>query len=169
MTVGQITGKVETGRLGVSRVGRSWRWFVAAGVVVAAFAVPAVACGLWVLPSLIEEAGTRWAVASALGAALATLAVLWGQSFTAAPSTPTPATVVASGTRSVAVKGPVKGNITTGDQGTAAPSTAGRTPADPGALTVPGAVTAPGERAVALSDGFEGDITTGNQGGGSLS
>lgn len=87
---------------------------------------------VWGLASLIQDAGARWAAASALGAAVAALAVLWGQGFAASAATPPPpplAAVTASGTRAVAVQGSVKGNITTGDRGVpAAPPRPGRFP-----------------------------------------
>ncbi|WP_314249826.1 hypothetical protein [Streptomyces sp. DSM 40907] len=152
---------------------RSWRWFTAAGVTVVAFAAPTVVCGLWVLPSVIQDPGTRWAVASALGAAVAALAVLWGQSFAASPTTaaapPPPATVIASGDRAFAVEGDVEGNITTGNRGGPAVPPAGwQPPAAPGsaALVPPGSVVASGDRAAAFRGKVKGDVTTGDQPGG---
>ncbi|MFB6578105.1 hypothetical protein ACFCYC_11820 [Streptomyces sp. NPDC056402] len=152
---------------------RSWRWFTAAGVTVLAFATPSVVCGLWVLPSVIQDPGTRWAVASALGAAVAALAVLWGQSFAASPTTtaapPPPATVIASGNRAVAVEGDMEGNITTGNRGgPAMPPTGGQPPAAPGSPepVPPGSVVGSGDRAAALRGKIKGDVTTGDQPGG---
>ncbi|MFF4448282.1 hypothetical protein [Streptomyces sp. NPDC001502] len=151
---------------------RSWRWFTAAVVTVVAFAVPTVVCGVWVLPSVIQDPGTRWAVASALGAAVAALAVLWGQSFAASPTTtaapPPPATVIASGGRAVAIEGDVEGNITTGNRGgRAVPPVAGQTPAVPGGPVPvpPGSVVASGDRAAALRGKIKGDVTTGDEPG----
>ncbi|WP_217185797.1 hypothetical protein [Streptomyces sp. AC495_CC817] len=138
-----------------------------------AFAVPTAVCGLWVLPSVIQDPGTRWAVASALGAAIAALAVLWGQSFASSYTTatvpPPPATVIASGERAAAVEGEVEGNITTGNRGgPAMPSAGGQAPAAPGnsAPVPPGSVVASGDRAAALRGKIKGDVTTGDQPGG---
>ncbi|MFF4391013.1 hypothetical protein ACFY0G_30150 [Streptomyces sp. NPDC001552] len=56
-----------------------------------------------------DSGRARWAAASALGAAVAALAVLWGQGFAASADTPPPppplAAVTASGIRTVAVQG----------------------------------------------------------------
>jgi hypothetical protein len=150
--------------LGGGSMSRGARWLVAAGVTAVAFAVPTVVCGVWVLHSLVKDAGARWAVASALGAALATLAVLWGQGF-ASGSGGTTGTVEARGGRSVAVRGPVTGNITTGDTGVGLPGTPPAAPAAQPSVP-PGSVVASGERAVALGDGLEGDIDTGDRRGG---
>ncbi|WP_344439304.1 hypothetical protein [Kitasatospora nipponensis] len=141
--------------------------------------MPAVVCGLWVLPSLVDDAATRWGVASALGAAVAALAVLWGQGFAASDSgqggagTASGVSVEASGARSVAVGGSVKGNISTGDTGTGARHTPGAggstgpaSPPGPRVGRAPGSVVASGDRSVAVGDGVEGDITTCDQAAG---
>jgi hypothetical protein len=137
---------------------------VAAGVTAVAFAVPTVVCGVWVLHSLVKDAAARWAVASALGAALAALAVLWGQGF-AAGSGGTAGSVEARGGRSVAVRGPMTGNISPGDVGAGLPATPSAAPAAPAAQpsVPPESVVASGERSVALGDGLEGDIDTGDR------
>ncbi|MEW2287512.1 hypothetical protein [Streptomyces sp. NPDC047841] len=147
-------------------MGRLWRWVTAAGVTVAAFAVPALVCGRWALVPVVADTATRWAVACALGTAVAALAVLWGQSFAAAAApTPPTATVAASGNRAVAVNGPVNGTITTGDRGTPAPAPGPRSASRQGPAptpTTPESVVASGERSVALGGGFTGDIVTGD-------
>lgn len=145
---------------------RGARWLVAAGVTAAAFAVPTMVCGIWVLRSLVRDAGARWAVASALGAALAALAVLWGQGF-ASGGAGTAGTVEARGGRSVAVRGPVTGNISTGDVGVGPQATPPAAPAAAQPAMPPGSVVASGERAVALGDGLDGDIDTGDRRNGS--
>ncbi|MFE4670593.1 hypothetical protein ACFRI7_37195 [Streptomyces sp. NPDC056716] len=161
---------------------RGTRWLVAGGVTATAFAVPTLVCGAWVLPALVADAGARWGVASALGAAVAALTVLWGQGFAATGggrTAPVPgaATVHASGVRAVAVGGSVRGDISTGDGGGrgAAPSSAGPAPAPDGdggvpaalppdpASAVPGSVVASGERSVAVGGGVAGAIFTGDR------
>src|SRR5262249_28716384 len=57
------------------------RWSAAGLVTVAAFSVPTWACGAVMLPVLIPDAASRWAVAASLGVAVAALAALWGHSF----------------------------------------------------------------------------------------
>ncbi|MEU1284297.1 hypothetical protein [Kitasatospora sp. NPDC005856] len=145
---------------------------------VSTFAVPTAVCGMWVLPSLVDDAATRWGVASALGATVAALAVLWGQSFATSDSgqgvsgPPSGMSVEASGLRAVAVGGSVRGNISTGDTGTGAQHTAGAggstgRASQPGTRAgqapVTGSVVASGERSAAVGDGVEGDIITGDQ------
>ncbi|MFI5532923.1 hypothetical protein ACIA8O_30745 [Kitasatospora sp. NPDC051853] len=149
-------------------MGRSWRWFVAAGVVLVAFAVPAVVCGVWVLPPLIKDVAARWAVATAVGAALAALAVLWGQNF-ASPTRPTTPSVTASGTRAIAVGGSVTGAVlSTGDHTTPPPPAppAPAAPATPAPPPPPGSVTASGDRSIAIGGDFNGTATTGDHPGG---
>jgi hypothetical protein len=135
---------------------------VAAGVTSVAFAVPMVVCGVWVLHSLVKDVGARWAVASALGAALAALAVLWGQGFASGGAGAVGA-VEARGGRSVAVRGPVTGNISTGDIGVDPSSTPPAAPATAQPPMPPGWVVASGERSVVLGDGLQGDIDTGDR------
>lgn len=150
----------------------------------AAFVVPTMVCGLWLLPALVHDAGARWGVASALGAAVAAVSVLWGQSFATPPggggaTGSGPArSVQASGQRAVAVGGPVKGNISTGDVGVPRTSSAaaGQTsggattpspepsvPSEPQGGSHQGLVAASGERSVALGDAMDGDIATGDR------
>ncbi|MFG2903275.1 hypothetical protein ACGFZH_40120 [Streptomyces zaomyceticus] len=155
-------------------MGRGTRWLLAGGVTIVAFAVPTVVCGTWVFVPLVADVGARWGAASASGAAVAALAVLWGQGFarsegTAGDATARPPRVEASGERAVAVAGPVKGNISTGDSASpraAPPPTAprpapGPRPADESAP--PGSVMASGERSVAVGGEVEGHITTGDR------
>lgn len=142
---------------------------VAAGVTVVAFAVPTVVCGVWALPWLVKDEGARWGAASALGAAVAALAVLWGQGFASCDGVGTAGGVEARGDRSVAVRGPVRGNISTGDIGMpTSPAAASQAPspaatASAGPPGQPGSVVTSGERSVALGDGLEGDIDTGDR------
>jgi hypothetical protein len=154
------------------------RWLLAGAVAMVAFIVPTVLCGIWLLPAVVPDAAARWSVASALGAAVAAVSVLWGQGFAARPGGGSgtaggPArSVQASGTRAVAVGGTVRGNISTGDGGVpsasppagrqtqGAPVTASPEP-DAGAAPL-GSVTASGERSVVVGDAVAGDITTGD-------
>ncbi|MDV9171881.1 hypothetical protein R6V09_17355, partial [Streptomyces sp. W16] len=66
-------------------MGRDVRWAVAGTATAAAFAVPAWLCGAIVLPSLLNDPAIRWSPASALGAVLGSLAVLWGHAFATRP------------------------------------------------------------------------------------
>jgi hypothetical protein len=59
------------------------RWSVAWSVTVLAFAAGTWACGVVVMPLMTRDPVIRWAVAPALGVAVAALAALWGQSFAA--------------------------------------------------------------------------------------
>ncbi len=57
------------------------RWLLGGLVTVAAFTLVVWVCGALVLPSLLKDPGIRWGIAVGLGAAVASLAALWGQSF----------------------------------------------------------------------------------------
>lgn len=146
-------------------MGRGMRWLVAGIVAAAAFAVPTVTCGLWVLPSLVKDAGARWAVASAMGAAVAALAVMWGQSFASGNSLRA-GSAEARGARSIAIIGRVQGNVSTGDNGRPSAPAARATPLpSPGSIAPPaqpGSVVAAGERSIALGDGLVGNADTGD-------
>jgi hypothetical protein len=65
-------------------VGPLVRWLVAGLTTIAGFAVTAWICGALVLPMVLQDGGARWGVAGGLGAAVAALAALWGQSFATA-------------------------------------------------------------------------------------
>ncbi|MFE1228063.1 hypothetical protein [Streptomyces sp. NPDC058745] len=160
----------EFGGRGVGSVGRSWRWFVAAGVTVVAFVVPTLVGGLWILPSVVKDTAAQWSVACALGAAVAALTVLWGQSFASDNQSKDPS-VEARGERSIAVGGPVKGNLSTGDQGgqpaptplAQAPAAPSSTPASAPPPAGQGTAVASGNRSIALGGGLEGDADTGDR------
>ncbi|MFC8142451.1 hypothetical protein ACFUKV_11910 [Streptomyces paradoxus] len=155
------------------------RWLLAGAVAMVAFIVPTVTCGMWLLPALVSDAAARWGVASALGAAVAAVSVLWGQGFATRPGGgsgtaggPT-RSVQATGTRAVAVGATVRGNISTGEGGVPCTNppvgrptqgtTATASP-EPAAGAAPlGSVTASGERSVAVGDAVVGDITTGDR------
>jgi len=161
---------------------RGTRWLLAFVVTVAAFMVPTVVCGVWLLPPWLKDAPTCWAVASGLGVAVAALAALWGHGFATGgeaqqtAADPAAGSATASGSRAVAVQGPVRGTISTGDSGL--PRTApdvsrrGSTPAEtlsprqepgPDRGPAPGSAAASGERAVAVNGGLEGDVCTGDR------
>lgn len=149
-------------------------------VTAAAFVVPTVMCGVWLLPRWLKDAPTCWAVASGLGVALAALAALWGHGFATSGEAGQTAvetvagSATASGGRAVAISGPVRGNISTGDTGPrtvtddphqdgapAAPLSEQHEPL-PDEESAPGSATASGERAVAVNGQLEGDVSTGN-------
>jgi hypothetical protein len=161
---------------------RGTRWLLAGVVTVAAFLVPTVVCGVWLLPTWLKDGPTCWAVASGLGVAVAALAALWGHGFASGgeaqktAAEPDTGSATASGNRAVAIQGPVKGNISTGDSGVphSAPDAfrRGSTPAEalsqqqepgPDREPAPGSATASGERAVAVNGGLEGDVSTGDR------
>ncbi|MFF7870795.1 hypothetical protein ACFZCT_30615 [Streptomyces qaidamensis] len=155
------------------------RWLLAGAVAMVAFIVPTVLCGVWLLSALVPDEAARWGVASALGAAVAAVSVLWGQGFAARPGGGSSTTggpgrsVQASGTRAIAVGATVRGNISTGDGGVPCASPPAGRPTrgttvtaspEPAAGTAPsGSVTASGERSVAVGDAVVGDIATGDR------
>ncbi|MER7760638.1 hypothetical protein [Streptomyces sp. NPDC097619] len=128
-------------------------------VTVVGFAVPTWLCGAVILPVVLADAGIRWSLASALGAALAALAGMWGYGFATGPAAPSPSqapsptpmppptpdpamssgppapVVQARGARSIAIGGSNSGDIGTGDRSTA--GGAGEA-TDPGPDPVPG-------------------------------
>ncbi|WP_159029677.1 hypothetical protein [Streptomyces qaidamensis] len=153
------------------------RWLLAGVAAMVAFIVPTVLCGMWLLSALVPDEAARWGVASALGAAVAAVSVLWGQGFAARPGRGSgtaggPArSVQAPGTRAVAVGATVRGTISTGDGGVPCASPPAGRPAqgtvtaypEPAAGAAPlGSVTASGERSVAVGDAVAGDISTGD-------
>lgn len=91
------------------------RWLLAVLVTIVAFVVPALICGILVLPTFMKDGNIRWGVATAVGLALAALAALWGQSFATAEASNNPA----HGTSAVAP------TITTGSGGTSNEITGG--------------------------------------------
>ncbi|MBT2483003.1 hypothetical protein J7E94_33560 [Streptomyces sp. ISL-94] len=130
---------------------------------------PTWLCGVLVLPSVLEDPATRWAVASALGTAVAALAGMWGYGF--ATRTPGPDTQ-ASGVRAVAVGGSNSGSIFTGDTGAPgqSPGQAGggnpTSPPTPAPPVAGGTVTAAGERSIAIGGDSTGPLSTGDHHGG---
>lgn len=151
-------------------MGRKVRWAVAGLVTAAAFAVPVRLCGAVVLPPLLKDPAIRWSVATALGALLGGLAVLWGQGF----ATRTPAatgtgtsgrSVQATAERAVAIGGDNQGPVSTGDGITPArpapaPPAAGQPSAPPPA---PDTVSASGNRSIAIGGTNSGPLSTGDQ------
>jgi hypothetical protein len=95
--------------LGVVLVSRTGRWWVAALIMVAAFAGAAWVSGAVILAPLLASSGDRWAVASGVGVAVAAFAALWGQWWA------TRAEETAAGDRSVAIGRDNTGIIATGD------------------------------------------------------
>ncbi|GGT55226.1 hypothetical protein GCM10010271_68830 [Streptomyces kurssanovii] len=135
----------------------------------AAFAVPVWLCGVIVLPPLLKDPAIRWSLASALGAVLGSLAVLWGHGFaTRAPATGTSGrSVQATAERAVAIGGDNRAPVSTGDAPAPAPPTpaqpaAGPHPAPPPALET---VSASGSRAIAIGGTNSGPLSTGDQPG----
>lgn len=155
---------------------RFGRWMVAGLATVAGFVVPTWLCGALALPSALEDPATRWAVASALGAALAALAAMWGYGFAtrteeADDRGPSGPAVQALGGRAVAVAGSNSGSISTGDTGVPRQppgqvASVNPTPPQPPAPPVPGTVTAAGERSIAIGGDSTGPLSTGDHHGG---
>lgn len=57
------------------------RWFVAALVTIAAFAVATWACEVFILLTLTRDPGVRWSISGGVGVAVSALAALWGHGF----------------------------------------------------------------------------------------
>lgn len=154
-------------------MGRNIRWALAGLVTAAAFTVPAWLCGSVVLPPLLKDPAIRWSLASALGAVLGSLAVLWGHGFATRPPAPGAAgpSVRATAERAVAIGGDNRGAVSTGDGTTPAPPAAGPR-ADPPPAPAPdsasasasaSAVSASGSRAIAIGGTNTGPLSTGDQ------
>ncbi|MBH5335412.1 hypothetical protein IHE55_11625 [Streptomyces pactum] len=121
----------------------------------------------------MDDAAIRWGVASALGGALAALAVAWGYGFaTRTPQNPgpTPAdgSAHASGPRSVAIGGSNSGTISTGDNAprtppAGPPAQPPAAPPAPAPAPPPSTVSASGERSVAIGGDNSGTVSTGDQ------
>ncbi|MEU1041866.1 hypothetical protein [Streptomyces sp. NPDC005907] len=152
-------------------MGRNARWLVAGLVTAAAFAVPAWVSGAVVLPSLLEDPAIRWSLASALGAVLGSLGVLWGHAFATRASTAgrTDSSVQATGERSAAVGGDNWAPVTTGDTTAPAPPTAAPPLEHPLAAGPPpltptaGTASATGDRAIGVGGSNSGPLSTGDQ------
>jgi hypothetical protein len=121
-----------------------------------------------VLPSLLKDPAIRWALASALGSALAALAALWGHGFATrvqgttgqAPSGPS---VQATADRAVAIGGSNSGPIATGDaQVPAQPAAGGPAPAQPPAPPAPNTVSTSGKRSIAIGGNNTAPLSTGD-------
>lgn len=152
-------------------MGRNLRWAVAGLATAAAFAVPVWLCGAVVLPSLLKDAAIRWSLATALGAALASLTVLWGQGFATrgqgtAGQTPSGPSVQATAGRAVAIGGNNSGPLSTGDAPVPAqPTVGGPAPAQPPVPPAPNTVSASGDRSIAIGGNNTGPLSTGDQPG----
>uniref|UniRef100_UPI002F90CE67 hypothetical protein n=1 Tax=Streptomyces sp. NBC_01553 TaxID=2975877 RepID=UPI002F90CE67 len=144
---------------------RNVRWVVAGLATAAAFVVPAWLCGAVVLPPLLKDPAIRWSLASALGAVLGSLAVLWGHGFaTRAPATGTfGPSVQATAERAVAIGGDNRAPVSTGDAPAPAQPAAGQPSAPPSA---PSTVSASGNRAISIGGTNSGPLSTGDQPGG---
>jgi hypothetical protein len=155
--------------VGGGSMGRNVRWAVAGLVTAAAFAVPVWLCGAVVLPPLLEDEAVRWSLASALGAVLGSLAVLWGHGFAtrvpaAEQSVSSVSSVQATAGGAVAVGGNNQGSIFTGR----APAPAQPPVAAPAALPHPvppstGSVTASGPGSIAIGGDNAGPLSTGDR------
>ncbi|MFD0167041.1 hypothetical protein ACFVJH_23260 [Streptomyces decoyicus] len=146
---------------------RNLRWAVAGLATVVAFAVPVWLCGAVVLPSLLKDPAIRWALASALGTVMASLAAVWGHGFaTRAEGTTgrSASSVRATAERAVAIGGNNQGPVSTGDTQMPAQSPA-VTPAAPQYPASPpaDAVTASGNRSIAIGGSNSGPLSTGDQ------
>lgn len=150
---------------------RNIRWVTAGLVTAVAFAVPAWLCGAVLLPPLLKDPVIRWSLASALGAVLGSLAVLWGHGFatqaTAAGTSGRSIQVAAE--RAVAIGGDNRAAVCTGDSTAPAPPApaqpaAGPRPASP--PPAPDTVSASGNRAIAIGGTNSGPLSTGDQSGG---
>ncbi|MFF3617518.1 hypothetical protein [Streptomyces sp. NPDC002580] len=157
-------------RRGWGHMGRNVRWAVAGLATAAAFAVPAWLCGAIVLAPLLKDPAIRWSLASALGAVLGSLTVLWGHGFaTRAPVTGTSGrSVQATAERGVAIGGDNQAPVSTGDTPVSAPPVPAQravgphpTPPPP----APGTVSASGNRAIAIGGTNSGPLSTGDQPG----
>ncbi|MFB6841896.1 hypothetical protein [Streptomyces sp. NPDC056361] len=155
----------RSGGSGMERLGR---WTIAGLATIVGFAMPTWLGGAVVLPSVLEVAEIRWAVASALGTAVAALVGMWGYRFATRSREHVPGPVVqATGGRAVAIGGPNSGAVSTGDTGAGqpgAPATDGsRSPAPPSARPAPGTVAATGERSIAIGGDNTGTLSTGDR------
>jgi hypothetical protein len=90
---------------------RTVKWLVAIVVTVAAFGLSVWVGGALLLPLWLKSGADRWAVAAALGTAVAALAALWGASWAgqAEDSSSGP------GGRSISASGDITGIASTGD------------------------------------------------------
>ncbi|WP_327349068.1 hypothetical protein [Streptomyces europaeiscabiei] len=151
---------------------RFGRWAAAGLVTVTGFTVPTWLCGALVLPPVLDDPAIRWSVASALGAAVAALAGMWGYGFATRPRERQPSgpEVQALGGRAVAVGGNNSGGISTGETGTTGRSPdhagGGDPPPQPPARPASGTVTAAGERSIAIGGDNTGPLSTGDHHGG---
>lgn len=154
--------------------GRSWRWLVAAGVTMAAFAVPRRCAGMG---AGVADSGRGRALGGRVRARR-------GGGRTRRPVGPGlrrlrrhPAPTPTGGGHRVRHAGGRGARQREGEHHNRRSGRACRTPSAgalpapqgnpmPAPPLVPGSVTAPGERAVVLGDGTEGDIDTGDQPGG---
>jgi hypothetical protein len=98
--------------LGVEAVSRTGPWLVAAVVTVAAFGLSLWLCGALLLPLWLKSGADRWAVAAALGTAVAGLAALWGASWAGGQAEESSA---GPGGRSISAGGDISGIASTGD------------------------------------------------------
>ncbi|MFF8787996.1 hypothetical protein [Streptomyces sp. NPDC015125] len=146
---------------------RNLRWAVAGLATVVAFAVPVWLCAAVVLPSLLKDPAIRWALASALGTVLASLAAVWGHGYatrTEGSTRRSASSVQATAERAVAIGGSNQGPVSTGDTQVPAqsPAVAPATPQHPAAPPAD-AVTASGNRSIAIGGNNSGPLSTGNQ------
>ncbi|MEW1723912.1 hypothetical protein [Streptomyces sp. NPDC093109] len=155
-------------------MGQNIRWAVAGLATAAAFVVPAWLCGAVVLPPLLDDSAVRWSLASALGAVLSSLTVLWGHGFatrTPAPGPPPPApdptpsrSVQVTTERSVAIGGDNQGSISTGDTN---PTTAPVQPAaGPNPTPTPDTLSVSRNRSITIDGNNSGTLSTGDQSAG---
>ncbi len=151
---------------------RNIRWAVAGLATAVAFAVPAWLCGAVLLPPLLKgDPAIRWSLASALGAVLGSLAVLWSHGFATRTTAagPSSRSVQATAERAVVIGGDNRAAVSTGN--TTAPTAPA--PAQPAAGAclappppAPDTVSASGNQAIAIGGTNFGSLSTGDQSGG---
>jgi hypothetical protein len=86
------------------------RWCVVGLLTAAAFAIVTWVVGAFVLPLVTKSGPDRWAIAVGMGAAVAAVAGLWGQSWAMHEGT-----AVAAVDRSITANGDISGIASTGD------------------------------------------------------
>jgi hypothetical protein len=152
-------------------MGRNVRWVVAGLATAAAFAVPVWLGGAVVLPSLLKDPAIRWSVASALGAVLGSLAVLWGHAFATRPqgTDSSGPSLQITGERAVGIGRENWAPVSTGDntapaQPISVPPAAGQPPVSSPA----GTVSVSGDRAIGIGGTNSGLLSTGDQPSGTL-
>jgi hypothetical protein len=98
-------------------MGRTRGWLTAGLMVAAAFGLATWISGAFLLPLVLKSGADRWAVASALGVAVAALAAMWGQQWAMRDSSSESAASATEG-RSITAGHDISGIASTGDNTT---------------------------------------------------